>query len=142
MQEADMARMNWLHPDDSRRVGRSGVAADAGREEPRSWSHRAAGIFTRRADPARVETRPPGAPNRGGPSDRLLSAVIAERLAAARSMDTSRVEVAVENGEVFLSGWVRRRGDRQRIEDIVFTEGVTHVRNDLRIGARGPWTFI
>lgn len=136
-----MARSNWLNPEETRRAGRAEHEDGGERAEPRSWAHRA-GAFLSGRDPSQVETRPPRGPNRSGPSDRLLSAIIAERLAEARSMDTSRVEVIVEEGEVYLSGWVRRWGDRRRIEDIVAMEGVRHVKNDLRIGNRGPWTFI
>jgi len=81
--------------------------------------------------------RPPE--RRRGPSDRVLWAVISERLEDERRLDLSDVEVSVHHGEVFLNGTVRHKADKRRIEDIADIEGVRNVQNNLRVreGRRG-----
>jgi len=69
---------------------------------------------------------------RRGPSDRVLWAVIMERLEDERRLDLRDVDVLVENGEVTLNGTVRHKEDRRRIEDIADIDGVRHVQNNLR----------
>ncbi|WP_411288813.1 BON domain-containing protein [Phenylobacterium sp.] len=113
---------------------------------PRSWMDRASGFFggppgperlddDRRADEARRTQR-------RGPSDRVLWAVIAERLRDARRLDLRDIEVIVENGEVTLNGGVHRKEDKRRIEDIADIEGVRHVQNNLRVREPRGWTFL
>lgn len=80
---------------------------------------------------------------RSGPSDRVLWAVIMERLDDERRLDLREVEVEVEDGEVTLNGTVRHKADKRRIEDIADIEGVRNVQNNLR--TREPnrrWTFL
>jgi hypothetical protein len=103
----------------------------------RSWMNRAGDFFAGRTD--RDEDRPP--PRRRGPSDRVLWAVIVERLEDERRLDLRDVDVIVENAEVTLNGTVRRKEDKRRIEDIADIDGVRHVQNNLRVRDRG-WTFI
>jgi hypothetical protein len=74
---------------------------------------------------------------RRGPSDRVLWAIIVERLEDERRLDLRHVDVAVENGEVFLNGYVRRKEDKRRIEDVADIEGVRNVQNNLRVRERG-----
>ena len=68
-----------------------------------------------------------------GPSDRVLWAVIVERLEDQRALDLRDVEVLVDNGEVTLNGTVRRKEDKRRIEDIADLPEVRHVQNNLRV---------
>ncbi len=79
---------------------------------------------------------------RRGPSDRVLWAVIAERLKDERGLDVSGVEVIVEDAEATLNGRVRHKADKRRIEDVADIDGVRHVQNNLRVHESGPWTFL
>jgi len=105
---------------------RSGYRAyDDGRDPPRSewdYEHRQA--------------------RRDGPSDRVLWAVIMERLDDERRLDLREVEVEVRNGEVTLNGVVRHKADKRRIEDVADIQGVRNVQNNLRVRERGRWTFL
>jgi len=93
--------------------------------QPRSWKERA----------------DPRARRRRGPSDRVLWAVISERLEDARGLDLRDVDLRVEDAEVTLNGTVRQKADKRRIEDIADIDGVRHVQNNLRVHERGHWTF-
>jgi hypothetical protein len=104
------------------------------REQPRSWMDRAGEFFA--GTSSRPEER-----HRRGPSDRVLWAVIVERLEDERRLDLRDVDVVVQDGEVTLNGTVRRKEDRRRIEDIADIDGVRHVQNNLRVRERG-WTFL
>ena len=98
-------------------------------ERSRSWMDRAGDFFAGR-DAGEAPRR------RRGPSDRVLWAVIVERLEDQRGLDLRDVEVLVENAEVTLNGTVRRKEDKRRIEDIADLEGVRHVQNNLRVRER------
>jgi hypothetical protein len=77
---------------------------------------------------------------RDGPSDRVLWAVIMERLDDERRLDLRDVEVHVHRGEVTLNGTVRRKSDKRRIEDVADIEGVRNVQNNLRVReSHRPW---
>jgi hypothetical protein len=102
---------------------------------PRSWKDRAGAFFS--PDPTRER-----ASVRRGPSDRVLWAVIVERLEDERRLDLRDVEVVVENREVTLNGTVRRKEDKRRIEDVADIEGIRHVQNNLRVRGRDHWTFL
>jgi hypothetical protein len=106
------------------------------RREPRSWADRAGAFFTGRDTDERRARR------RRGPSDRVLWAVIVQRLKDQRGLDLHDVEVLVEDAEVTLNGTVRRKEEKRRIEDVVDVEGVRHVQNNLRVRDRGHWTFL
>jgi len=112
---------------------------DRDRREPRSWADRAGAFFTGRDVDRSGERR---ARRRRGPSDRVLWAVIAQRLKDHRGLDLHDVEVLVEDAEVTLNGTVRRKEEKRRIEDIVDVDGVRHVQNNLRVRDRGHWTFL
>lgn len=119
---------------------------DERRHEPsRSWRERAGGFFgggRRDEDEARYEDDR-RARRRRGPSDRVLWAVIMERLEDERRLDLRDVDVTVEDGEVTLNGTVRRKEDKRRIEDIADVEGVRNVQNNLRLRDRDRgWTFL
>ena len=107
---------------------------------PRSWMDRAGAFFSPGPRPPAVEAREPR--RRRGPSDRVLWAVIVERLEDERGLDLRGVEVIVEDAEVTLNGKVRHKADRRRIEDIADIEGVRHVQNNLRVHDHGHWTFL
>jgi hypothetical protein len=145
--QADYSR-DYAYDRDERRVYRRqdevdrdyGRRMDEGdyRREPRSWIDRAEEFFTGHPRADRVETRPR---RRRGPSDRVLWAVIMERLDQAH-VDSRDVDVIVDDNEVTLNGTVRRKADKRRIEDIVDIDGIRHVQNNLRVRDRGHWTFI
>ncbi len=78
---------------------------------------------------------------RDGPSDRVLWAVITERLEDQRRLDLRDVEVIVQDAEVTLNGRVRHKDDKRRIEDIADIDGVRHVQNNLRVREGGRWTL-
>jgi hypothetical protein len=98
-------------------------------EHGRSWMDRAGDFFAGRGSAE-------GAHRRRGPSDRVLWAVIVERLEDQRGLDLRDLEVLVEDGEVTLNGTVRRKDDKRRIEDIADVEGVRNVQNNLRVRER------
>lgn len=107
--------------------GRPGVDEAYRRAEPRALGPA--------ADPRRSR--------REGPSDRVLWAVIMERLHDERRLDLRDVEVDVHDGEVTLNGTVRHKADKRRIEDIADIEGVHNVQNNLRPSERSRrWTFL
>lgn len=128
------------------------------RGEPRSWMDRAGdflsgrrdedeGRFGRRGEEeARRDERGYAEDRRRlrrrGPSDRVLWAVIVERLEDERGLDLRDVDVRVEDGEVSLNGTVRRKEDKRRIEDIADIDGVRNVQNNLRVRDRPRWTFL
>jgi hypothetical protein len=117
---------DYSRPADDRRD----YARDADR---RSFMDRAGEFFSgspRRDDDVR-------AARRRGPSDRVLWAIIVERLEDERRLDLRDVDVIVENGEVTLNGTVRRKEDKRRIEDVADIDGVRHVQNNLRVRERG-----
>lgn len=82
------------------------------------------------------------AARRDGPSDRVLWAVIMERLEDERRLDLRDVKVEVHDREVTLFGTVRHKGDKRRIEDVADIEGVRNVQNNLRVRERARWTFL
>jgi hypothetical protein len=77
-------------------------------------------------------THEPERRHRRGPSDRVLWAVIMERLESDRRVDLRDVRVTVHDGEVTLDGVVRTREGKRRIEDLVDVDGVRNVQNNLR----------
>ena len=76
------------------------------------------------------------------PSDRVLWAVIMERLEDQRRLDLRDVKVEVHDGEVTLNGTVRHTADKRRIEDVADIDGVRNVQNNLRLRERSHWTFL
>jgi hypothetical protein len=105
--------------------------------EPRSWGEMATDYFV--GHPTGADPQHARPARRRGSSDRVLWAVIVERLEDERRLDLSDVEVLVDNGEVTLNGTVRRRDDKRRIEDVAEIDGVRHVQNNLRVRDRGGW---
>ena len=67
-------------------------------------------------------------------SDQRMQDDVSDRLTDDRYLDASEIEVAVKDGEVTLSGFVFRREDKRRAEDLAeHVSGVTHVQNNLRL---------
>jgi hypothetical protein len=122
-------------PDYARRMNE---APDRRDEPPRSFMERAGEFFS---PPHRATAARPANPRRG-PSDRVLWAVIMERLDDERGLDLRDVHVIVEDAEVTLSGTVRHKGDKRRAEDVADIKGVRHVQNNLRVRDNGHWTFL
>lgn len=107
--------------------------------EPRRYDDDRGGYRDERAELGRDHRRA----RRDGPSDRVLWAVIMERLEDERRLDLSDVDVDVHNGEVTLNGTVRRKLDRRRIEDIADIDGIHHVQNNLRVrDGHRRWMFL
>jgi BON domain len=106
-------------------------------ERPRSWSDARdrAAPQQRGEDAHRRQLR--------GPSDRVLWAIILEKLERERGLDLRDVDIRVEDGEVTLNGQVRRKADKRRIEDLADIDGVRNVQNNLRQREEGRrWTFL
>ena len=116
------------HGDDPRRM-----------DEPRRYDDYGRGDADDRLDHDRDHRRA----RRDGPPDRVLWAVIMERLDDERRLDLREVKVEVHDGEVTLLGLVRHKGDKRRIEDIADIEGVRNVQNNLKPRERNRrWTFL
>jgi hypothetical protein len=139
--DPDERRAFRRYSEDDRDYGRRMDEGDY-RREPRSWMERAEAFFGGHPRRERVDTRPPR--RRRGPSDRVLWAVITERLDDERGLDLRDVDVIVEDAEVTLNGTVRHKADKRRIEDVADIDGVRHVQNNLRVRDRGHghWAFI
>ena len=133
---------DWAYDPERRRPYRRDERDYDGRygepRESRSWMDRTADFFVGRRDEADRRER-----RRRGPSDRVLWAVIMERLEDQRGLDLRDVDVIVEDAEVILNGTVRRKDDKRRIEDIADIDGVRNVQNNLRLRERDRgWTFL
>ena len=83
-----------------------------------------------------------GGPYRGkGPrgyvrSDERIRELVCDDLMDDPWLDASRIEVAVKDGEVTLSGSVEDRHAKRWAEDVTeHTGGVKHVQNNLRVDA-------
>lgn len=87
----------------------------------------------RRMDEQRAHRRGRG-PKGYRRSDERIKEDVNDRLSDDYYIDASDVEVAVENSEVTLTGTVRTRSDKRRIEDIAESvSGVANVENRLRV---------
>jgi hypothetical protein len=71
-------------------------------------------------------------------SDERIREEVCERLTADPDIDAVDVEVAVQDGEVTLSGTIRERQMKRYAEDCAESvSGVQQVHNQLRVEARG-----
>jgi osmotically-inducible protein OsmY len=87
----------------------------------------------RRMDEQRAHRRGKG-PKNYRRSDERIKEDVNDRLNDDYYIDASDVEVAVENSEVTLTGSVKSRSDKRRVEDIAESvSGVTNVENRLRV---------
>jgi hypothetical protein len=114
-----------------------------------SWLDPGAGRLLGRPDPF-TKRRPLGPKGYHRPDDRIRDDVC-ERIARS-GIDAREVEVAVEAGEVTLTGTVESREDKRTLEDVADdVYGVEDVHNRLRlqrsrstrapdVAARGPST--
>lgn len=102
------------------------------RGERRTWDRPTA--YGRDLSPR--ETRPRG---RRQPSDRVIWAVVTERIDRDRRLDSSDIEVLVLEGEVTLNGTVRDRDEKRLAEDLAESADVRHVQNNLRVRERSGW---
>jgi osmotically-inducible protein OsmY len=120
-------------------------------EEPRSWWDRTQDEVSswfgddearqrREWDERRADLR---AEHRGrGPkgykrSDGRIEEDVNDRLTDDPYLDASDIEVSVKDGEVTLSGFVDRREDKRRAEDLAERiSGVGNVQNNLRVRPR------
>lgn len=69
-------------------------------------------------------------------SDERILEEVNDRLTDDPAIDATDIAVAVAQGEVTLSGTVDHRAARRHAEDVTErVSGVTHVQNDLRVGA-------
>jgi hypothetical protein len=108
-----------------------GLGGDWTRDEP--WR----GIAERHGGASgRVSFRGRGPKNYRRSDDRILEEVN-ERLTDDHDVDASEIEVAVENGEVTLSGTVNSRHEKRMAEDVAEScHGVVDVHNRLRVADR------
>jgi hypothetical protein len=95
--------------------------------------------YARREEPRAFDGR--GRDRRRASHDRVIWAVICERLDRARGLDASHIEVRVEDGTVFLDGVARNRREKRKAEELAETEGVVDVVNGLRLRGHtgGGW---
>lgn len=116
--QADYSRDYAYDPD-----ARAGYARDErGPHEPRTWRGRSPSLGRdERRDRARLAV------------DHRILAVITERLERDRRIDSSDVEITVEDGVVYLAGTARTREGKRRIENLVDVDGVNDVVNALRV---------
>jgi osmotically-inducible protein OsmY len=110
--------------------GRQGAAQD------QSWWNRAkdqmSSLFSSDDQPGQHRGRGPKSYSR---SDERIRDDVNDRLTDDPFLDATHVEVAVEGGEVTLTGTVSQRGDKRRAEDLADNvSGVKHVQNNLRVG--------
>ena len=148
---------DWAYDPEHGRPYRRHADDGRGYREPerpgpsRSWMDRAGDFLggrprhdERYEDERRhVDEREMRRSRRDGPSDRVLWAVITERLDHERRLDLRDVDVEVRDGEVTLNGTVRRKADKRRIEDIADIDGVRHVQNNLRVrDTERRWTIL
>ena len=96
-------------------------------DEPRTWRGRP-------AHPDHVTRRE----RERDAADRRIFAIVSERLEHDRRVDTSDVELRVENRVVFLDGAVRTREGKRRIEHMAELDGVADIVNALRVREAGP----
>ncbi|MFN3512198.1 MAG: BON domain-containing protein [Phenylobacterium sp.] len=119
--------------------------ADFGRDyaydpERREGYRRDARDLDRRYDePRSFERRESERDRRRRSEDRVIWAVVSERLDRARGLDASDIEVRVEDGVVFLDGMARNRREKRRAEDLAEVEGVRDVVNGLRLRRHSGW---
>lgn len=67
-------------------------------------------------------------------SDSRINEDVHDRLTDHPRLDASDIDVTVQDGEVTLSGFVRRRGDKRVAEDCAeAVTGVKNVQNNLRV---------
>lgn len=101
--------------------------------------------YARRSEPRAFDGREPAPASardrRRASHDRVIWAVICERLDRARGLDASHIEVRVEDSTVFLDGTARNRREKRRAEELAETEGVVDVVNGLRLRGHtgGGW---
>jgi hypothetical protein len=68
-------------------------------------------------------------------SDERIREDVCDRLCDDAWVDASDIDVAVRNGEVTLTGHVRERADKRRVEDVIENvSGVREVHNNLHVG--------
>lgn len=71
-------------------------------------------------------------------SDERIRELVCDDLMEDEWLDASRIEVAVKDGEVTLSGSVVSRDAKRLAEDLAeHAGGVKHVQNNLRVEAKG-----
>ena len=122
----------------ARDTHREGYGDDYARDDPRAAGAGARGDFyTSTARPRQsVSFRGKGPKNWRRPDERIREEVN-ERLTEHDGIDATDIEVAVENGEVTLSGTVDSRWTKRMAEDVAAQcGGVTDVHNRLRIDQR------
>lgn len=76
-------------------------------------------------------------PKNWGQSDERIRAVVNEHLTDHDGIDATHIDVAVDNGEVTLTGMVGSRWEKRLAEDIAFQcTGVHDVHNRLTVSDR------
>jgi len=117
-------------------------------DRPRDWGRNAGAGFggggygmMRRDEEMRQPQQPQPQSFRGrGPkgwqrSDDRIRELVCERLTDHHDIDATEIEVAVQNGEITLSGTVDDRRTKRLAEDVAESVGgVKDVHNHLRVG--------
>ena len=125
--------------------GRTSAARDWNEPAYYRSSYTALGPHTHRATAPAAQDYEMNRPGQGwfagrGPrgyqrSDDRIREDVCDRLADDPWIDAADIEVAVRAGEVTLSGNVRERSDKRRVEDVIENvSGVREVHNNLHVG--------
>ena len=76
-------------------------------------------------------------------TDEAIYEDVCERLMEHAEIDASDILVAVNDGEVQLSGTVENREEKRLVEDVIAeVRGVHDVQNDLKTRRRGPASML
>ncbi|SOC81891.1 Osmotically-inducible protein OsmY, contains BON domain [Ensifer adhaerens] len=121
-----------FHGDDRRRGERD--MWDRAGDEIASWFGDEDAERRREMDARRDESLRGRGPKGYLRSDSRINEDVHDRLTDHPRLDASDVTVTVQDGEVTLNGFVRRRGDKRVAEDCAETvTGVKNVQNNLRV---------
>lgn len=124
---------NHYYRDDYDRHGDRDMWDRAG-DEIASWFGDEDAERRREMDARRDESHRGRGPKGYLRSDSRINEDVHDRLTDHPRLDASDVSVTVQDGEVTLSGFVRRRGDKRIAEDCAESvTGVKNVQNNLRV---------
>jgi hypothetical protein len=137
--QADYSRDYAYDPDT-----RTGYRVDPGApdydRDDREYAYERAG-YRRGEEPRAFDRHESSRDRKRASHDRVIWAVVCERLDRARGLDASHIDVRVEDGVVFLDGLARNRREKRRAEELAELEGVVDIVNGLRVRGHdgGGW---
>ena len=111
---------------------------DRASDEVSSWFGNEEATNRRQMDEMRDKSHYGKGPSNYTRSDDRIKEDVSDTLSEDWHIDASEIEVAVDEGEVTLSGTVQNRHDKRHAEDIIEDlSGVRHVQNNLRVSQTG-----